>query len=121
MISYNWPSLPYDLIKDDYRKNLSQWTLRVARYTPGLLYWWFTQKIFPSSSVIERNPKFFSNKDLEVLKNSPAYQLFNQVTLFILSAKKKGKEILQVTISVHKFKHECNQHCQYNFKNYGPV
>ncbi|KAE9461355.1 hypothetical protein C3L33_06737, partial [Rhododendron williamsianum] len=35
-INYNWPSLPGDLTKDDFRKSLTQWALRAARYTPGL-------------------------------------------------------------------------------------
>ncbi|XP_052185092.1 uncharacterized protein LOC127796758 isoform X2 [Diospyros lotus] len=78
MINYNWRSLPFDLIKDDYRKNLSRWTLWIARHIPGLLHWWMTQKIFPSSSVLDRNPAFFSAKDLEVLKNTPGYQLLSQ-------------------------------------------
>ncbi|KAG9133901.1 hypothetical protein Leryth_004605 [Lithospermum erythrorhizon] len=77
-INYKWPSLPDDLIKDDYRKPLSRWMLFVARYTPGLLHWWFTQNLFPSSTVFDRNPKFFSPKDMEVLKNTPGYQLFSK-------------------------------------------
>lgn len=75
MINYNWPSLPSDLVKDDYRKNLLRWTIFVMRYAPRLLHWWTTQKIFPSSSVLDRNPTFFSSKDLEVLKNTPGYKL----------------------------------------------
>ncbi|KAF5931143.1 hypothetical protein HYC85_032016 [Camellia sinensis] len=75
MINYNWPSLPIDLTKGDYRKSLSRWSLRVAHYTPGLLHWWLTQKMFRSSAVLDRNPAFFCPKDLEVLKNTPGYQL----------------------------------------------
>lgn len=82
MINYNWPSLPSDLIKDDYRRNLSRWMLRIAKHTPGLLHWWLTQKLFPSSSsVIDQNPKFFSNKDLEVLKKNPGFQFVSQSKL----------------------------------------
>ncbi|KAL2239330.1 uncharacterized protein LOC105170010 [Sesamum indicum] len=77
-INYKWPSLPNNLTKDDYRKGLARWTLFVARYTPRLLYWWLTQKLFPSSTVLDRNPAFFSRKDLEVLKNTPGYQLLSQ-------------------------------------------
>ncbi|CAL5352606.1 unnamed protein product [Camellia sinensis] len=75
MINYNWPSLPIDLTKGDYRKSLLRWSLRVAHYTPGLLHWWLTQKMFRSSAVLDRNPAFFCPKDLEVLKNTPGYQL----------------------------------------------
>ncbi|CAA2942899.1 Hypothetical predicted protein [Olea europaea subsp. europaea] len=84
-INYKWPSLPADLTKDDYRRGLSRWMYRVACYTPGLLHWWLTQKLFPSSTVLDRNPAFFSNKDLEVLKNSPGYQLLCQVIIHTLS------------------------------------
>ncbi|KAK6163584.1 hypothetical protein DH2020_000448 [Rehmannia glutinosa] len=77
-INYKWPSLPNDLTKDDYRKGLSRWSVLVARYAPGLLHWWLTQKLFPSSTVLDRNPTFFSRKDLEVLKNTPGYQLLSQ-------------------------------------------
>ncbi|MFS7915429.1 putative alpha/Beta hydrolase [Helianthus anomalus] len=80
-INYRWPSLPHDLIQDDYRKNLSRWAVWIARHTPGLLHWWMTQKMFPSSSVLDRNPKFFSTKDLEVLKNTPGYQLLSKSKL----------------------------------------
>ncbi|XP_071711012.1 uncharacterized protein [Rutidosis leptorrhynchoides] len=80
-INYRWPSLPYNLIQDDYRRNLSKLTVGICRYTPGLLHWWLTQKMFPSSSVLDRNPKFFSNKDLEVLKNTPGYQLLSKSKL----------------------------------------
>ncbi|XP_076960867.1 uncharacterized protein LOC143637339 [Bidens hawaiensis] len=78
-INYRWSSLPHDLIQDDYRKNLSRWAVWIAKHTPGLLHWWLTQKMFPSSS--DRNPKFFSNKDLEVLKNTPGYQLLSKSKL----------------------------------------
>ncbi|KAH7864422.1 hypothetical protein Vadar_029441 [Vaccinium darrowii] len=78
MINYNWRSLPNELTKDDYRKNLARWALWVSRYTPGLVYWWFTQKMFPSSTVIDRNPAFFNDKDLEVLKNTPGFNLLGE-------------------------------------------
>ncbi|KAL6976427.1 hypothetical protein U1Q18_025214 [Sarracenia purpurea var. burkii] len=78
MINYTWRSLPCDLTKDDYRKNLSRWCVWVARHTPGLLHWWLTQKLFPSSSVLDRNPAFFNNKDMEVLNNTPGYQLLSK-------------------------------------------
>lgn len=74
-INYNWPSLPSDLVKDDYRKNMLRLSLFGIRYVPKLLHWWMTQKIFPSSSVLDQNPTLFSNKDLEVLKNTPGYKL----------------------------------------------
>ncbi|XP_057806243.1 uncharacterized protein LOC131021167 [Salvia miltiorrhiza] len=77
-INYKWPSLPNDLTRDDYRKGLSRWAVFVASHAPRLLYWWLTQKLFPSSTVLDRNPAFFSRKDLEVLKITPGYQLLSQ-------------------------------------------
>uniref|UniRef100_A0A5B7CBF4 AB hydrolase-1 domain-containing protein n=1 Tax=Davidia involucrata TaxID=16924 RepID=A0A5B7CBF4_DAVIN len=78
IINYSWPSLPDNLIKDDYRRNLARWALWISCYAPGLLYWWLTQKLFPSTSAVDRNPAFFCNKDLEVLKNTPGYQLLSR-------------------------------------------
>lgn len=77
-INYKWRSLPDDLTKDDYRKQLCRLMLLLTCYTPGLLHWWFTQKMFPSATVLEGNPKFFCDKDLAVLKNTDGYQLFTQ-------------------------------------------
>ncbi|EYU26705.1 hypothetical protein MIMGU_mgv1a010445mg [Erythranthe guttata] len=68
----------WGVTSDDYRKGLSKWAVMVARCAPGLLHLWLTQKLFPSSTVLDRNPSFFSAKDLEVLKNTPGYQLLNQ-------------------------------------------
>ncbi|XP_047316964.1 uncharacterized protein LOC124920506 [Impatiens glandulifera] len=86
MINYNWPSLPKHLIEDDFRRNLSRWTLMAANHTPRLLHWWLTQKWlpFPSSvNVLDKNPTFFSNKDLEVLSNTQGFKLLSQVMMMI--------------------------------------
>ncbi|GJY16075.1 hypothetical protein Tco_0386497 [Tanacetum coccineum] len=72
-LNYRWPSLPYDLILDDYRKKLSKFMLWIGRHTPGLLHWWLTQKVYSSSSLLDKNAKFFSTKDLEVMKNNLPY------------------------------------------------
>ncbi|KAK4339218.1 hypothetical protein RND71_040680 [Anisodus tanguticus] len=77
-VNYKWRSLPDDQTKDDYRKQLCRLALLLTRYTPGLLHWWFTQKLFASATALEGNPTFFCDKDLEVLKNTPGYQLFTQ-------------------------------------------
>ncbi|CDY68104.1 hypothetical protein Bca4012_001121 [Brassica carinata] len=45
-----------------------QWTFRVAHYVPWLLYWWLTQKLFTSSSVISGSKALRSNKDLVIIK-----------------------------------------------------
>ncbi|XP_068658773.1 uncharacterized protein [Aristolochia californica] len=69
VVNYWWPSLPASLAKEGFRKHLVQdrWTLRVAHYTPSLLYWWMTQKWFPSLAALEGNPAILSRKDKEIL------------------------------------------------------
>ncbi|CAN4098991.1 unnamed protein product [Withania somnifera] len=79
-INYKWRTLPNDLVKDDYRKQLCRWVIWITRYARGLLHWWLTQKVFPSASALDGNPQFFCDRDLEILKNTPGYQLFTQVT-----------------------------------------
>lgn len=79
IINYKWRSLPNELTKDDYRKNLCRWIIWLLRHTPGLLHWWLTQKFFPSANVLDHSPAFFNNKDLDSLRNTPGYQLFTQV------------------------------------------
>lgn len=78
IINYKWRSLPSELTKDDYRKNLCRWIIWLLHHTPGLLHWWLTQKLFPSANVLDHSPAFFNNKDLESLQNTPGYQLFTQ-------------------------------------------
>ncbi|XP_009624396.1 uncharacterized protein [Nicotiana tomentosiformis] len=77
-VNYKWRTLPKDLTKDDYRKQLCRWVIWITRYARGLLHWWLTQKLFPSASVLDGNPQFFCDKDLDALKNTPGYQLFTQ-------------------------------------------
>ncbi|KAG7028103.1 hypothetical protein SDJN02_09283, partial [Cucurbita argyrosperma subsp. argyrosperma] len=43
-----------------------QWAVRVAHYTPWLTYWWYTQKWFPSSSIVGSNPNILSRQDKEL-------------------------------------------------------
>ncbi|KAJ8440555.1 hypothetical protein Cgig2_028684 [Carnegiea gigantea] len=66
VVNYRWPSLPKSLIKDDFRKGLVKLALWLLEHTPGLLYWWMTQKLFNSSNVMEKNPVFFNDKDMEL-------------------------------------------------------
>ncbi|XP_047313413.1 uncharacterized protein LOC124916702 [Impatiens glandulifera] len=81
MINYKWQSLPDDLVKDDMRKSMAKWAFWAARYAPCLVHLWLTQKLFPSKNILERNPKFFCDKDLEVLKDTPAFQLLGRASL----------------------------------------
>ncbi|KAH9699788.1 Hydrolase 4 domain-containing protein [Citrus sinensis] len=77
-INYEWPSLPQSLIRTDYRRRLIQWSLWIAKHIPGLLYWWITQKDVPSTSVLERNPVYFSDRDIEVLKTTKGFPMLTQ-------------------------------------------
>lgn len=70
VVNYWWPSLPSNLSKEAYKKQLlrGQCSLWVAHYIPQLLYWWMTQKWFPCSSLVEENPKIFTTKDKAIIE-----------------------------------------------------
>ncbi|KAK6936208.1 Alpha/beta hydrolase fold-1 [Dillenia turbinata] len=70
VINYWWPSFPPELVSEAYHRLLKrdQWKLRIAHYAPGLVYWWLTQKWFPSSTILERNPIIFNKRDFEIIK-----------------------------------------------------
>ncbi|GMN64618.1 hypothetical protein TIFTF001_033698 [Ficus carica] len=70
VINYWWPSFPAKMSKAAYKQQPlgDQWSLRVAHYLPWLTYWWNTQKLFPSSNVIARNPVIYSAPDLHIFK-----------------------------------------------------
>lgn len=68
-INYWWRNLPGDITREafSFMNPADQWALRVAHYAPWLTYWWNTQKWFPSSNVIARNPIIFSRQDMEIM------------------------------------------------------
>ncbi|KAL8138972.1 hypothetical protein V2J09_004973 [Rumex salicifolius] len=76
--NYRWRSLPNSITKDDFRKNLVKLTVWLLKHVPGLLYWWMTQKLFRPSNVMEKNPMFFNERDQEVLKKTPGFELFSE-------------------------------------------
>ncbi|TXG73622.1 hypothetical protein EZV62_002201 [Acer yangbiense] len=78
VINYQWPSLPENLISVDYRRKIVQWSLLIAKYAPGFLHWWATQKWFPSTNVLERNSILFNNRDIEVLKKTKGFQMLTK-------------------------------------------
>ncbi|CAO2840125.1 unnamed protein product [Amaranthus hypochondriacus] len=78
VVNYRWPSLPNSVVKDDFRKGLVKFALFVVKHLPGLLYWWMTQKCFPSTNVMEKNPVFFNERDMEVLKRTPGFELLSE-------------------------------------------
>ncbi|KAF7119450.1 hypothetical protein RHSIM_Rhsim13G0110800 [Rhododendron simsii] len=69
-INFWWPSFPSELCESEYKKQpkKDQWKLRISHYVPGLLYWWMTQKWFPSCSIMARDPIIFNKRDFEILK-----------------------------------------------------
>ncbi|KAG2670769.1 hypothetical protein I3843_14G101400 [Carya illinoinensis] len=78
VVNYRWPSLPDSLIREDYRRKLVQWSIWFANHAPGLLYWWATQKWLPSTSVLERNPLFFNERDIDTLKTISGFPMLTQ-------------------------------------------
>ncbi|KAK9755907.1 hypothetical protein RND81_01G058600 [Saponaria officinalis] len=78
VVNYRWPSLPKRLTKDDFRKGLVKLALWILKRAPGLLYWWMTQKMFPSTNIMEKNPVFFNERDVEVLKRTPGFELLSE-------------------------------------------
>ncbi|KAL9228576.1 hypothetical protein vseg_004139 [Gypsophila vaccaria] len=78
VVNYRWPSLPKSAVKDDFRKGLVKLALCLLKHVPGLLYWWMTQKVFPTANVMEKNPVFFNERDVEVLKQTPGFELLNE-------------------------------------------
>ncbi|OWM69003.1 hypothetical protein CDL15_Pgr025190 [Punica granatum] len=81
IVNYWWPSLPKSLTKLDFRKKLIRWTLRIASHAPGLLRWWVNKKCLPSNSVLERDPTFFNEHDMEVLKHSKGFPMLTRERL----------------------------------------
>ncbi|CAH8386027.1 unnamed protein product [Eruca vesicaria subsp. sativa] len=69
-VSYWWTKVPQDILSKAFKllPEDIRWTFRVAHYVPWLLYWWLTQKWFPSSSIISGNSALFSDTDLVIIK-----------------------------------------------------
>ncbi|XP_013747077.2 uncharacterized protein LOC106449964 [Brassica napus] len=79
VVNYGWPSLSKKLIKKDYRRGLIKWCFRISKYAPGLLHWWISQKLFPSTtSVIESNQLYFNTSDIEVLKRITGFPMLTK-------------------------------------------
>ena len=79
LVNYQWPSLPFSLIKEDYRRKILKLGLWLSTYTPGLLHWWVSQNWIPSTSVLEKNPIFFNERDIDILKTIPGFPMLSKV------------------------------------------
>lgn len=69
-VNYWWTKVPENILSKAFKllPEDIKWTFRVAHYVPWLLYWWLTQKWFPSSSIISGNSALLSDKDLVIAK-----------------------------------------------------
>ncbi|XP_022935255.1 uncharacterized protein LOC111442192 [Cucurbita moschata] len=67
-INYWWSGLPANLTNEAFyqQSEQDQWAVRVAHYTPWLTYWWNTQRLFPSSSIIAASSRNLSHQDKEL-------------------------------------------------------
>ncbi|XP_006365779.1 uncharacterized protein [Solanum tuberosum] len=86
IVNYQWPSLPESVLKDDERKKWYKRMTLVARYAPKLLHWWMIRKTSQSSSTDSTKPTYFTDKDLELLKNAPGFQ-------FLTADKLKSRSV----------------------------
>ncbi|CAN8252582.1 unnamed protein product [Cochlearia groenlandica] len=68
-VSYWWTKVPGELLSKalELMPKKEQCTFKVAHYAPWLLYWWLTQKLYPSS-MVSRDKALYSDKDLVVLE-----------------------------------------------------
>ncbi|XP_059429667.1 uncharacterized protein LOC132163399 isoform X2 [Corylus avellana] len=68
-LNFWWPIFPANLSREAFRRLPSSHrrTIRIAHYTPWLIYWWMTQTWFPS--LITDQGAMFNDQDLEILKS----------------------------------------------------
>ncbi|XP_028808295.1 uncharacterized protein LOC114762863 [Neltuma alba] len=70
VINFWWPSFDPELANRIFKKQLKrdQWKLRISHYTPGLVYWWMTQKIFPYCSIMQGHSILGNRRDVQTIK-----------------------------------------------------
>ncbi|CAG7870091.1 hypothetical protein BRARA_F02013 [Brassica rapa] len=82
VVNYRWPSIPKSLMKNDYRREVLKWSFWIAKYFPGLLHWWVTQNMFPTTSMLEKTPaNYFNDQDIEVLKHTKGFPMLSKERL----------------------------------------
>ncbi|KAJ7981157.1 alpha/beta-Hydrolases superfamily protein [Quillaja saponaria] len=69
-VHYWWPCFPSNLSREALlRLPLpQQCAFRIAHYAPWLIYWWMTQKWFPSLSMMTENMELFNKSDLKIIE-----------------------------------------------------
>ncbi|KAM3324240.1 hypothetical protein P3S67_005391 [Capsicum chacoense] len=86
IVNYQWPSLPKSVTKNDGRKRWYKRMTLVARYAPKLLHWWMIRKTSRTTPTNNSKPTYFTDKDLELLKNAPGFQ-------FLTAEKIKSRSV----------------------------
>lgn len=83
-VNYWWPGIPSNLTEEAFKQQLpqDQWAFRVAHYMPWLNYWWNSQKLFPSFSLIGHSLKVLSRQDIELIPRIRAVQHEDMVMAF---------------------------------------
>lgn len=76
VVNYWWPGIPSNLSEEAYKQLLpqDQWAIRVAHYMPWLNYWWNSQKLFPSFSLIGHSLRVLSRQDIKLIPRIRAVQ-----------------------------------------------
>ncbi|XP_044462528.1 uncharacterized protein LOC123193559 [Mangifera indica] len=78
VINYWWSGFPRNLSAEAYYLQLPQ---DFAHYAPWLIYWWNTQKLFPASAVVARNPQIFSTQDKQLISKLSGKQTYKSQVL----------------------------------------
>jgi hypothetical protein len=81
VVNFRWPSIPKSLMPKDYRREVAKWSVWIANYFPGLLQWLVTQNMFSTTSMLEKNPVYFNDQDIEVLKHIKGFPMLTKVNI----------------------------------------
>lgn len=75
VVNYWWPSFPGNLSKQVFNEKLlqDQRTFWIAHHAPFLMYWWMTQKWFPTLSALEGHPDALNEQDKEFARKAAVY------------------------------------------------
>nr|AAM61430.1 unknown [Arabidopsis thaliana] len=69
VVNYYWKNLPLNVSTEgfNFQQKRDQLAVRVAHYTPWLIYWWNTQKWFPGSSIANRDHSLLAQPDKDII------------------------------------------------------
>lgn len=105
VINFWWPSFPPELAHEVYKKQLKrdQWKLWIAHHTPGLTYWWMTQKLFPYSSIMQGHPILANERDVATAQAMSKVPNPHEVGFFPLIALACHFDVLRPCQKYKKF------------------